>query len=1178
MLRWRGSPWMLGCVIGAVGAQAWAQEIDLTYTQPPVVMLAIDTSGSMQFSGERPERDDKASPQLKCALGSTERSREVVVKEVLTGTFNGYSLTQNAANPNGAIVSECAGGGQYTASKTSQNSDGLLDTYAERLRFAFSTFDNTETFKNQSGDYSYPGTTNPVATDGYFYNPSGSSITGCTSCGTCGCPSGGATCLTFPAGAGGNAFTRSYCAGNVGIKSLAGAPCSGNGCLLSAGAVGSSLATQNATIQSQILAIVSSGGTPIAGMLKDLRYWFDNHPDVKVDANSSNFLKCRKNYVLLVTDGVPNLECGHSALSSIRPEVCDPQATCTGDSGCPGTLLPSGAREWTCKSVAGQSSKYCVSAYQLEVAQASSQQAANLFNPAAGKTSVTVHTVGFDFGQGVVCTGASDCPYSQVCTTVPSSGLKRCSCVDDTQCVVGASCEADATGFRTCHLGGALRAIAAAGGGQALFANDPTSLRTAINQIFSQLLPESTSRTRVTSTAGVAPLAQLPTNFPQTNAAALFLFQSAFTVPGSSIYWQGFLQRVSIGNVGTVGSPIIGPITQGAGLHGTVRFDELLNTQPRPVDDQGTAYDRKLYTYKNGAVVAFTTANITPADLGAASTAERDSIVNFIRGEVGSARAANRLGAIYHASPVVLEPPMLDLALPSYQTFKQDTAIRNRPPIVFAGSNLGMLHAFNGMTGREEWAFIPPALLLTLKSQLTAFTYGVDATPVARDIQLTSLNASNDRLANWRSVVVAPLGQGGSAVVALEVTQPVYSGANEPPFKFLWQFDQTRTYPTNRLGTPFASPTVGTVFLDDPTAGYPFQERAVVIIPGGKTPSGGVAGQGEDVWVVDLSTGALLKRFAGYSGSGGMTGNCAALDDFPGSFLTRVFCGDNSGRLLRLALAGPLISGWTSEASWYDLYGTGGTRLPIYAAPALANRSNGNLMLLFGAGDPSDLDGTTESRMAFVEETPVVDPTSGLTTGFTATLRKLVPLSGGEKLTGSPVIYNSVAYWSTFVPDTSSSCSFGRTRLWGAQFDQFTPEVAGRPNALTDALIPRLDSQCGPDSVIDTDDDVQGTTTSCLLPSGSVSFGFDVVRTPAVTVTGTVGGGTGGTGGAGNSTTVGGSLKLVFQTGTGLISQTSKLRDPELTPPGSQRIQVGAINVTSSQAAARVISWGKVAQ
>jgi hypothetical protein len=1145
-------------VVWGVVAAAGAQEIDLTYTQPPVVMLALDTSGSMQWRGGGMIRDDVAG--ISCALSSTEKTREIIMKEVLTGTFQGYSLTTTTANSTDSGSKTECNVGVHSPSYTSQLSDGLLDTYRERLRFAFSAFDSVANPQNNGSgnDWSYPGTTSPAPWDGLWSRlcSGGSSAT----CSGCSCSGGSSYCSTIT-----NSYTRTFCKGNAGIRSLSGSPCTGNGCLVSAGPVGSNIATQNDTIQTKVLGLTSSGGTPLAGLLKDIRWYFDNHPDVKIDASSNNFKKCRKNFVMLLTDGLPNTGCGYSDNSANRPEVCFRLGSCTTDANCPST----GSGSWKCVSGACQHSDY------TEVDQGAAQRAKDLYNPPSStQISVPVHVVGFEFSTALTCNGDSDCPYGQTCQTFADSSTgKRCSCTTSANCDVGESCEPDASGFRSCRLGGGIRSIAAAGGGQALFANDLGSLRSAVNQIFSQLSPESTSRTRVTSTSAVGPLTELPSLFPTPNKAALFLFQAAFTVPVSSAHWKGYLQRVAIGNVGSAESPVIGPINQIPGEHGTVRLDDLLNTQPRPVDDQGTAYDRKIYTYKGGTIVEFTIANITPSDLGVATTAERDTIVNFVRGEVGSARADNRLGAIYHASPTILEPPILDLPIPSYQKYRQDSKVKLRPPIVFVGSNLGMLHAFNGKTAKEEWAFIPPLLLTTLKQQLTGFTYGVDATPVARDVQFTTLDADNDPRANWHAVVVASLGEGGIGTFALDVTDPVYRVDNDPPFKFLWQWDQSNPDAENRLGTPFASPVVGTVFLSDQGAGFESQERAVVVIPGGKVPQGGNSDQGRDVWILDLPSGKLLKRFEGESDAGGMTGTCAAVDDFPGSFLTRIFCGDAAGHVMRINTADPLISNWTADPHWYDLYAGSGsaTRQPIYGAPSLAYRQNGNLMMIVGSGDPFDLGDTSETRMGFVEETPTLDVGGGIT-GFSATQRKLLVLEAGEKLTGSPVVYNSVAYWATFIPDTSETCTFGRTRIWGVRFDDF-PEGN---------FVSKLDSKCGPDGTIDTPDDAQGVTTSCLLPNGSVSFGFDLVRTPSVTLAptgGTSGGApTGSGGGVGSGATTGGGLKLVFQTGTAEISATSNLRDAELTPPGSQRIQVGSIGVPDSTARARIISWGKVSQ
>jgi hypothetical protein len=1138
-----------------VASPALAQDTDLTYTQPPVVFLAIDTSGSMQWRGTGIQRDDLAG--ISCVLGPAEKSREIVIKEVLTGTFVNYSL--NTITPNGNSSSnyiDCATPvGVHQPVYDSQLTDGLLDTYRERLRFAFGTFDSVVSNMNDGsngGDWSYPGTTSPSPTDGYVIKNCGFSGGVPRTCDKCNCAG---TCQLYSGD-----FTRNLCFGNVGMKSESLNPCTGNGCLLSAGAPGTPFATQNDTIQAQVLGYSSIGNTPLAGMLKDIRYYFDNHPDVAVTSSSNKFVTCRQYHTIVLTDGIPNQDCGYSNASIANPEICFRIGSCRLDSDCP---MGGTTRQWFCVNNSCQNVNY------NEPSLATVQRAADLHNPPSGGKPVTVHAIGFDTPTAITCNDNSVCPFGQVCLPVNATqplGTKKCSCITDANCDVGQSCQSIAgQDVLECRLGAEITSIAAAGGGQALFASDPVTLKTALNQIFAALTPETTSRTRPASTHFTTSIATQPANGPQPGQAALFMFQGAFTVPPDSPYWRGFLRRVTVGNTGTANSPVVGPLANTPGVHGSVQFDALLNTQPSPVDDQLTPYSRKIYTYKNGLITEFTKTNIDPTDLNVGTTTQRDQIVDFVRGEVGTARAANRLGAVYHSSPVILDPPVLDLTLSSYNTYKADTQVRQRPPMVFVGSNLGMLHAFNAQTAKEEWAFIPPALLPTLQNQLIGFTWGVDATAVARDIQMSSVNVANDSKANWRAVVVVSMGYGAQATVALDVTDPVYRANNDPPFNFLWQFDQTSTNPTGKLGIPFGSAVVGTVFLDDPSRGYPFQQRAVAIVPGGKTQN---VNDGQDIWVLDLSNGNILKQLPGTTG-GGMTGTCSAVDDFPGSFLTRAFCGDYTGNLVRINIADQVIANWTSDTSWHSLYtaaDVGVTKTPIFAAPALAFRRNGDLVVLYGNGDPNDIQSTVDNRFAIVEEIPNFDA-SGVITGYTASTIKLLTFPNGEKLTGTPVIFNGTAYFTTFVPafgGSSTSCSFGQSRIWGVAFDHL--DDSGN-------LIPQLQSQCGADGTFDGSDGQTRTTLNCLMPVGSVSFGFDVLRTPTFGYTSTVGVGPNATT---TTSAAGGDLKLVFQTGTAVISPTSPLRDPTLTPAGAQSIQWGSMTLPDATSRARFLSWGKV--
>jgi hypothetical protein len=379
------------------------------------------------------------------------------------------------------------------------------------------------------------------------------------------------------------------------------------------------------------------------------------------------------------------------------------------------------------------------------------------------------------------------------------------------------------------------------------------------------------------------------------------------------------------------------------------------------------------------------------------------------------------------------------------------------------------------------------------------------------------------------------------------------------------------------MGVPFASPTVGTVFLDDTARGFPFQERAVAVLPGGKKPQGmGIGGnQGERILILDLGTGALLKDMDFAPGGGGATGGCAAHDDFPGQFLTRVFCGNNRGQIARINIADPVIANWTLQDEFATLGSGGGPQQPIFVAPALAPRTNGNVMMIVGSGNPRDLEGSTgttggPTRIGFFEEVPVFDSGTGNLTGFTSQTLQLLEYPSGEKLTSPPVVFNSIAYFTTFLPDASAECTFGRARIWGVAFDKVDTALS---DPISGGLIPKLESNCGPDRIIDTSDDASGITSTCLLVPNSVTFGMDVVRQPALCQPGAS-----GSSGSGSQAPLSGTgeLKLVFQTGAGVVTEESKLRDPTLTPPGAQTINIGAVNLRQPVGQARIMSWAKV--
>ncbi|MFT5432781.1 MAG: hypothetical protein ACI9OJ_003484, partial [Myxococcota bacterium] len=247
---------------------ASAQTIDV----PPIVMLILDTSGSMSYTQTElstpicardvdvPTGDDPADSRDPSVPYSF--SRDMIAKEVLTGTFKDFWCRERI-RPDGRFDA-----GYpipwFTPEFSAQTNDGIIDTNRESVKFGVMTFDTV-----------LSSATDQVG--GWSIGPDAQSVSG------------------------------------IGITNL--------GVMNDAAILGrlvlpppqddfNSIVTNNANAQNELLAAVPFGGTPIAPALADTA-WLLQHADEFIQKTAINdgdpYRTCRPKHILLITDGRPNL-------------------------------------------------------------------------------------------------------------------------------------------------------------------------------------------------------------------------------------------------------------------------------------------------------------------------------------------------------------------------------------------------------------------------------------------------------------------------------------------------------------------------------------------------------------------------------------------------------------------------------------------------------------------------------------------------------------------------------------------------------------------------------------------------------------------------------------------------------------------------------------------------------
>ncbi len=140
---------------------------------------------------------------------------------------------------------------------------------------------------------------------------------------------------------------------------------------------------------------------------------------------------------------------------------------------------------------------------------------------------------------------------------------------------------------------------------------------------------------------------------------------------------------------------------------------------------------RKVYTVCNGQTRLVSATECTTAELGLANDAERTKVVNWLLGDdvynqYTDARYVDTNNKKHRwaiADPLHSSPQAVTYVPDNPHTTENEEVTK-----LFVGTNDGMVRRIDADTGKEDWAFVPNALIHLTKT--SKHIYGLDSTPI----------------------------------------------------------------------------------------------------------------------------------------------------------------------------------------------------------------------------------------------------------------------------------------------------------------------------------------------------------------------------------------------------------------------------------------------------------------
>jgi type IV pilus assembly protein PilY1 len=664
--------------------------------------------------------------------------------------------------------------------------------------------------------------------------------------------------------------------------------------------------------------------------------------------------------------------------------------------------------------------------------------------------------------------------------------------------------------------------------------DSPQGLLTSLTDIFDKIVEETGS------IAGGAISSQ-----KVTAAGSSAVYQAKFDPKR----WGGSIEKVQVSLSSTTATTVdIGTVTWDAG--------DALRTRVSGNTTTGalgrTIFIGALENTSTVAAVPFTWSslqtshqsllNVDPEN-GATDALGADRLL-FLRGFRGKEspngtfrRRNDVLGDVINSGLQYVGAPSKQITDPSYQTFFNTN--KTRTPVIYAGANDGMLHAFRDSDGYELFAYIPSFLT----NKLTALTYPkythqayVDSTPVIGEAYINS---------DWKSVLVSGVGAGAQGVFALDVTDPTAFNAS----KVMWEFTDKNDA---NLGNVIGQPKIVKLRTAANGVAAPSYKWFAIFASGVNSHKndGAFSTTGKPaIFILDLSkarsaawelnTNYYRIDFPIYDTSKkvGMNGFDVTLG--AAGQLERLYAGDYQGNLWRLDFTREGADNWTLDKlsmhqnnagnaiPYFIAKDASGSVQPITGEPTVANGPAGQKIVMFGTGKFNEQGDITNSsyqaqtfyslldnnstdrprarsdlRSLSVDSTLTVSPTSSIIWGFNTPTQSPGwyldfpnSTSTGERQISDLLVVDGNVYFSTILPATQG-CGVGGGYVYEISI------LSGRGNASLSQvgiLASPLLLEVGGTNLSDSDTTGlrQGSTRRVVLTQGSKG----ISKTPSYTST-----------------------------------------------------------------------------